>query len=301
LFLESHDGESERLSDQRRRLTEAMVWVSATHGYAAASVARVGQRAGTSRRTFYTHFANREECFIAALEQGFARLHDALAACCADQDTSVARLQAAAWEAICLIEDEPMLTRMCVVEALAAGPAALEARRRALDRLALLIEDSSGPGRPGIARALLGTGLDRLHDELTSPAARIDPQELYREIAYPCLVLIVGPEAAGALALQPPPPRSTPPRDDLSRPAPARRHVTPRLQRTLTFLATHPGVTNAKLQHELEIVHGSQVSRYLHNLRNQGLVSVERHGRRRSWSLTVAGHQLLESTAEPAR
>ena len=97
-----------------------MVWVSATHGYAAASVERVGQRAGTSRRTFYTHFANREECFIAALEQGFARLYDALAACCAEQDTSVARLQAAAWEVICLIEDEPMLTRMCVVEALAA-------------------------------------------------------------------------------------------------------------------------------------------------------------------------------------
>ena len=205
----------QEMSDQRGRLTEAMVWVSATHGYAAASVERVGQRAGTSRRTFYTHFANREECFIAALEQGFARLHDALAACCADQDTSVARLQAAAWEVICLIEDEPKLTRMCVVEALAAGPAALEARRHALDRLAALIQDPAATGRPAIARALLGAGLDRLHDELTSPAARIDPVELYRQIAYPCLVLIAGPTAAGALALQPPPPRSAPPPREL--------------------------------------------------------------------------------------
>jgi AcrR family transcriptional regulator len=287
--------------DQRGRLTEAMVWVSATHGYAAASVERVGRRAGTSRRTFYTHFANREECFIAALEQGFARLHDALATCCAEQDTSVARLQAAAWEAICLIEDEPKLTRMCVVEALAAGQAALEARRRALDRLASLIQDPAGAGRPMIARALLGAGLDRLHDELTSPAARIDPHELYRQVAYPCLVLFAGPEAAGTLALQPPPTRSTPPRRaQPSEAPPAHRRVTPRLQRTLTFLSTNPGVTNAELQRELDIAHPSQISRYLHNLRNQGLVAVERRGRRRSWSLTIAGRQLLESTATPA-
>jgi AcrR family transcriptional regulator/predicted transcriptional regulator len=290
------------VSDQRGRLTEAMVWVSATHGYAAASVARVGQRAGTSRRTFYTHFANREECFIAALEQGFALLHDALAACCADQDTSVTRLQAAAWEVICLIEDEPKLTRMCVVEALAAGPAALEARRRALDRLAALIQEPSAAGRPTIARALLGAGLDRLHDELTSPAARIDPVELYRQIAYPCLVLIAGPAAAGELALQPPPPRLTPlPREQPSEPQPARRSVTSRLERTLAFLAANPGVANTELQRELDIAHPSQISRYLHNLRNQGLVVAERDGRRRSWSLTVAGHQLLESTATPAR
>jgi AcrR family transcriptional regulator len=291
------------MSDQRGRLTEAMVWVSATHGYAAASVERVGQRAGTSRRTFYTHFANREECFIAALEQGFARLHDALAACCTEQDTSVARLQAAAWETICLIEDEPMLTRMCVVEALAAGPAALEARRRALDRLAALIQEPSSPGRPTIARALLGAGLDRLHDELTSPAARIDPVELYRQVAYPCLVLIAGPAAARTLALQPPPSRSAPPvRVPPREAAPTRGRVTPRLQRTLAFLAAHPGLANAELQRELDIAHPSQMSRYLHNLRNQGLVAVERHGRRRSWSLTAAGHQLLESTAAtPAR
>ena len=84
--------------------------------------------------------------------------------------------------------------------------------------------------------------------------------------------------------------------------APARGRVTPRLQRTLAFLAAHPGVANTELQRELDIAHPSQMSRYLHNLRDQGLVAVERHGRRRSWSLTVAGHQLLESTAAtPAR
>jgi AcrR family transcriptional regulator len=284
------------MTDPRGRLTEAMVWVSATHGYAAATVERVSVRAGTSRRTFYAHFDNREACFIAALEDGFDRLHHALAACCAEQDTSTARLQAAAWEAICLIEDEPMLTRMCVVEALAAGPVAIEARRRALDRLAALVGDFAGAAHPGIARALLGAGLDRLHDELTSPAARIDPEELYREVAYPCLVLVVGAEAAETLSQAPPPPRTPAARASLVRPSPVqsdREHMTPRVLRILAFLAAHPGAGNTELQHELGVAHASQVSRYLHRLHQQGLVTVaERRGRRRSWSLTAEGQQL---------
>jgi AcrR family transcriptional regulator len=293
------------MTDHRDRLMEAMVWVSATHGYSAASVERVSVRAGKSRRTFYEHFDNREACFIAALEQGFELLYRALAACCAERDTSAERLRAAAWEAICLIEDEPALTRMCVVEALAAGPGALEARRRALDRLAAMIQDFSGVEHPGIARALLSSGLDRLHDELTSPAARIDPEELYREVAYPCLVLIFGAETAGALALAPPPPRSSAPRARLIEALPPQRRdrqrVTPRLHRTLAFLATHPGAGNSELQDELGINHASQVSRYLHRLHQQGLLTVgERRGRRQSWSLSTAGHELYESASAQA-
>jgi AcrR family transcriptional regulator len=296
------------MTDHRGKLMEAMVWVSATHGYAAASVERVSVRAGKSRRTFYEHFDNREECFIAALEHGFELLYNALAACCAERDTSAERLRAAAWEAICLIEDEPELTRMCVVEALAAGPAALEARRQALDRLAAMIQDLAGAAEhPGIARALLSAGLDRLHDELTSPAARIDPEELYREVAYPCLVLIFGAETAGTLALAPPPPRCSTPRASLiqaSTPEPPdsrREHVTPRLLRTLAFLAAHPGAGNTDLQRELAITHASQVSRYLHRLHHQGLVTLgERRGRRRSWSLTATGYELYASASAGA-
>jgi AcrR family transcriptional regulator len=286
------------MTDHRAKLMEAMVWVSATHGYAAASVERVSARAGKSRRTFYGQFDNREACFVAALEQGFERLHNALAACCAEQDTSAERLRAAAWEAICLIEDEPALTRMCVVEALAAGPAALKARRQALDRLATMIQNLAGAEHPGIARALLSAGLDRLHDELTSMSAQIDPEELYREVAYPCLVLIFGAETAGTLALAPPPPRCSAPRERLveaARPKP-RERVNPRLLGTLAFLAAHPGASNGELQHELRIPHASQVSRYLHRLHKKGIVTIgERRGRRRSWSLSAAGHELYES------
>lgn len=40
----------------------------ATRGYSATSVANVIELAGVSRTTFYEHFANKDECFLAAYE-----------------------------------------------------------------------------------------------------------------------------------------------------------------------------------------------------------------------------------------
>jgi AcrR family transcriptional regulator len=51
---------------QRARLLAAMTYVAARDGYAGASVARVIERAGVSRATFYAHFRDREDCFTAA-------------------------------------------------------------------------------------------------------------------------------------------------------------------------------------------------------------------------------------------
>lgn len=43
-----------------------MVYVASRHGYRGASVARVIERAGVSRATFYEHFSDREDCFLGA-------------------------------------------------------------------------------------------------------------------------------------------------------------------------------------------------------------------------------------------
>jgi AcrR family transcriptional regulator len=273
-----------------------MAVVCASEGYAAASIARVVARAGMSRKTFYEHFPNRQACFIDVLREGFERLHQILRACCREHDTSVARLQAAAWEAICLIDREPVLTRLCVVEALAAGPAALEARREALDRLAALLDpDDHRPGHPGMARVLVGVGLDRLHAQLTAPGAAVDPHELYGSIAYPLLVLVVGVDRARQLSSTPPVTSRPPGRPE---PAPygsgaARPRINRRKLQALTFLARNPGCSNGELQRELGFADPGQASRYLHLLVREGLVErPERHGRRNAWTLSDAGQRL---------
>jgi AcrR family transcriptional regulator len=50
----------------RQRLLAAMVETAAREGYGGATVSRVVARAGVSRATFYEHFDNREQCFLAA-------------------------------------------------------------------------------------------------------------------------------------------------------------------------------------------------------------------------------------------
>src|SRR5262245_57415806 len=53
------------LASQRGRLIDAMAQAVAEHGYGATTVARVVSRAGVSRKTFYEHFSDKEDCLLA--------------------------------------------------------------------------------------------------------------------------------------------------------------------------------------------------------------------------------------------
>ncbi|MDT0406846.1 TetR/AcrR family transcriptional regulator, partial [Streptomyces edwardsiae] len=51
----------------RSRLLDAMNESIVEDGYQNTTVADIVRRAKTSRRTFYEHFASREDCFVALL------------------------------------------------------------------------------------------------------------------------------------------------------------------------------------------------------------------------------------------
>lgn len=53
----------------RRRLLDGMAEAVREHGYREATVADVVRFARTSRRTFYEHFADKQDCFIALLTE----------------------------------------------------------------------------------------------------------------------------------------------------------------------------------------------------------------------------------------
>ena len=57
-------------ASQRRRMLEAMANATAEKGYVHTTVADVIKRAGVSRETFYEHFSDKEDCFIAAYDAG---------------------------------------------------------------------------------------------------------------------------------------------------------------------------------------------------------------------------------------
>jgi AcrR family transcriptional regulator len=125
---------------QRERLLVAMADATAAKSYANVAVADVIERAGVSRRSFYEHFANKEECFLAAYDAGVEALLHAIAEAEAAADGPLAGARAGTEVYLQLLADNPAFARTFLIEVLGAGPAALERRdavhQRFADRLA---------------------------------------------------------------------------------------------------------------------------------------------------------------------
>lgn len=155
-------------ASQRARLLDAITAEVGTRGYAATTVAAVIKRAGVSRKTFYEQFTGKEDCFLAAFDEGRARLSAAItAATLAAGDDPMARLHAG-YGALCAgLAAEPAFAYAFAIASPAAGEA-VQARRLAwreasIARLRLLYASTPKAGHdlpaalpPAIARAIVG-------------------------------------------------------------------------------------------------------------------------------------------------
>ncbi len=120
----------EVLASQRGRLLDAIAEVVAERGYGASTVADVIDHAGVSRKTFYEHFRDREQCFLAAYDAGVEVLMTTMRAA---DDPIAAYLETLA--------AEPAFARTFLIEIAAAGPHALARRLAVHDSFAALIGD----------------------------------------------------------------------------------------------------------------------------------------------------------------
>src|SRR4051812_36310043 len=124
------------LASQRGRLIEGIAAAVAEKGYSAATVGEVVTRAGVSRKTFYEHFADKLECFLAAYDAGVEVLLANIQAAW-DGPGSFAERQGAAVDAyLRTLAGAPDFARTFLIEALAAGPPALARRAEVHARVA---------------------------------------------------------------------------------------------------------------------------------------------------------------------
>ncbi len=137
---------------QRSRLLAGAVAAIDELGYPRATVGRITARARLSRRTFYQTFANCDECFAAVLEELAATVAGELAAADLGGLAWRERVRTGVWTILAFFDREPALARVCVVQALRAGPLVLGRREAVLARLAAVVDE----GRTGGAR---GDGL----------------------------------------------------------------------------------------------------------------------------------------------
>jgi AcrR family transcriptional regulator len=142
--------------NQRERLFAALTAVVAERGYEATTVADVVGLSGVSRSSFYRHFEDKQECFVAAVD---ALIGPALERLAADED-AVADEAQARQGFIGLLERvaaQPAAAKMCLVEIYAAGPQAAALHDAIFDGMA----DLAGrmferiPGREGMPEELV--------------------------------------------------------------------------------------------------------------------------------------------------
>jgi AcrR family transcriptional regulator len=130
----------EVLASQRGRMLTAISEAVADKGYAATTVADVVGRAGVSRKTFYEHFGDKEECFIAAWDTGVALLIDAVSRATLEAEGDWRdRLHAGVRAYLDTLVSVPAFARTFLIEVLAAGPRALDRRAQVHVRFAGLL------------------------------------------------------------------------------------------------------------------------------------------------------------------
>jgi len=109
----------EAAADHRQRLCAAMVETAAQHGYSGATVARVVGRAGVSRATFYEHFADRDDCFLAAYRDK-AAVGKRRVSLAADRAPAAGRPEAVLDALLGELAADRAAARLLLIEALAA-------------------------------------------------------------------------------------------------------------------------------------------------------------------------------------
>lgn len=115
-------------ASQRQRLLEAIVELVAEKGYPEVTIGDIVSRAGTAKRTFYDHFADKLECFLAALEGITDTLVAASARLFAVSGTVRERCEYSMRGYLELLVSMPNTAKVFYLEAVAAGPESVTRR-----------------------------------------------------------------------------------------------------------------------------------------------------------------------------
>jgi AcrR family transcriptional regulator len=115
-------------ASQRQRLLEAITELVAEKGYADVTIGDIVARAGTAKRTFYDHFADKLQCFLAALDGITDTLVAASARMFAASGTVRERCEYSMRGYLELLASMPNTAKVFYLEAIAAGPEAVTRR-----------------------------------------------------------------------------------------------------------------------------------------------------------------------------
>jgi AcrR family transcriptional regulator len=306
---------------QRSRLLAAALGAVEDLGYTRVTVAHIASRARVSRRTFYELFENREDCLLAALESVVGMVREELAGEGLDEGSWRERVRVGLWGVLSFFEREPVLARVCVVQALRGGPKVLECREGVLAELARVVDEGrqegagSGGGCPPLtAEGLVGAAFTIVYGRLLR-GEREPLTDLFGELMSMIVLPYLGPAAARREQARPlpGPARDGSPRQqralvvrvggatdrggggsDLLAGVPMR--LTYRTTLVLEAIAEQPGVSNRIVGELADVSDQGQISKLLARLERLGLIentgAGHARGERNAWRLTTTGRRV---------
>jgi AcrR family transcriptional regulator len=114
------------IHNQRERLIAGLAEAIAENGYSGTTIAHITRHAAVSRRTFYEHFSSKDECFVAAYDTVMEELRGRVSAAFEAEEDWPHAVKAGISAMLEFLAAEPHLARLCMVEALVAGPVVVE-------------------------------------------------------------------------------------------------------------------------------------------------------------------------------
>ena len=186
-------------ASQRTRLLEATGRAVADKGYAAATIDDLVRGAGVSKKTFYEHFADKLDCFLAAYETASYELLEHVRAAQDAAGNWLERTHAGIHAYLHWLAAEPALARVFLIEIAAAGPDALACRERLRDRYAERmreLQDCDADVPDEIFHAVVAGADDLVVRRLREGGnlLELEPILLYLQVS-----LLAGPEVAAEL------------------------------------------------------------------------------------------------------
>jgi AcrR family transcriptional regulator len=316
---------------QRTRLLAATLGAIDDLGYPRVTAAHIASRARVSRRTFYDLFENREDCLLAALESVVGMVREELLATDRDGLAWRERVRTGLWVILSFLEREPVLARVCVVQALRGGPKVLERREQILAELASVVDQGRLEGSRNVqcptvtAEGLVGAAFSIVYGRLVR-AEHDSLTGLYGELMGLIVLPYQGPAAARRETARPTPvatrgdsgdhaygtvaagggERVNNGRGGAGDPlAGVPMRLTYRTALVLEAIATRPGVSNRVVADLAGVTDQGQISKLLSRLERLGLTenTGEGHakGEPNAWGLTVLGRQVARRLGTGAR
>jgi len=199
------------LRHQQERIFNAVIELVAAHGYEPVTVADIVKQAGIARSTFYERFSDKEACFLAAYDWLLERVMGELAAAYQGAEGPWEG-KVAAGIALLLrwVVERPLEARIFFVEALTAGPAAVERYDQTTQAFAMALRlgrretTNGGQLPPTMEESLVGGAIWILYQRITKGETN-RVEELLPQLVELVLTPYLGAAEAKRLAMEAPP------------------------------------------------------------------------------------------------